>query len=269
MNGNVDDPFFAPFEANTEFFVRASYGNDSIALIQWLHESGFENINIIYNDTGWARKDWPGRVDRCEQWAQSIGFKPLRTKSIGLAELVKLKKGWPRQGMQFCTEQLKIAPTNRLLDELDPQLKSIGVIGIRREESENRKTFPLWHYLADRLVWAPLVDTKEEARNALILRAGFEVLPHRSKECFPCINANRQDLRMLADEPERVDYIDGLERELGINSKGNLRTMYRPYRYMGATGIREIVRWAQSERGEFTLDDGTGGGNCDSGMCGT
>jgi hypothetical protein len=53
--------------------------------------------------------------------------------------------------------------------------------------------------------------------------------------------------------------------------------MFRPYRYMGATGIREMVKWANSTRGTYgtsqgelfdDLDDGTGGGSCYSGQCG-
>jgi len=36
---------------------------------------------------------------------------------------------------------------------------------------------------------------------------------------------------------------------------------------MGATGIREIVRWAEAERGAFDMDDG-GGAGCEAGWCG-
>lgn len=32
--------------------------------------------------------------------------------------------------------------------------------------------------------------------------------------------------------------------------------------------IREIIRWAKSERGKFSLDDGTGD-DCVGGFCGT
>jgi hypothetical protein len=87
-------------------------------------------------------------------------------------------------------------------------------------------------------------------------------------ECFPCINSNRADLRLLAEDESRVAFIENLEAEMGHTSKGKPRTMFRPYRYMGATGIREIIRWAQSDPGKFDIDDGTGGGGCYSGQCG-
>ena len=51
--------------------------------------------------------------------------------------------------------------------------------------------------------------------------------------------------------------------DMGFTSKGNPRVMFRPYRHMGATGIREVVKWAHSSRGEYEPPSG-----CDSGMCG-
>ena len=98
-------------------------------------------------------------------------------------------------------------------------------------------------------------------------------------ECFPCINSNRADLRLLAEDEERVAKIEAIETDMGFTSKGKPRTMFRPYRHMGATGIREVVKWALAphgrydpkggnDQGELFLDDGTGGGSCNSGWCG-
>ena len=64
---------------------------------------------------------------------------------------------------------------------------------------------------------------------------------------------------------------------MGFTSKGKPRTMFRPYRYMGATGIREIVKWAEADRGQYVsatndnledLDDG-GGAGCEQEWCGS
>lgn len=199
--------------------------------------------------------------------ARSYGFDPHQTASIGLEALVKAKKGWPRQGLQFCTAELKMKPTEKWLDENADD--SIQMIGVRREESANRKNYPEWSVGLDgRKVWAPMAELTEAARDDLIRRAGWEPLPHRSMECFPCINSNRRDLRELALDATRIEFIAGIEQDMGINSKGNPRTMFRPYRYMGATGIKEIIRWAMSERGDFDPDDGAGTG-CEAGWCGS
>lgn len=81
-------------------------------------------------------------------------------------------------------------------------------------------------------------------------------------ECFPCINASRSDLRMLSDS--RVDEIEEIEQSMGYTTNGKPRTMFRPASKMGAVGIREVKRWADSDRGQYEPPSG----GCDSGMCG-
>jgi len=248
--------------------VNASYGNDSIALIQLCHEVRAQNVTIVFHDTGWARHSWKDRVAAGEAWAKSLGFGVSRTSSVGMESLVRARKAWPRQGMQFCTTELKIKPAIKWLDEHDPERKGICLIGVRRAESANRASFPrMLHDSANhggRLVLAPMVDFTDDQRDAFIHRAGFEVLPHRSMECAPCINSNKADLRELTEA--EIAAIERLETDLGTTSKGKPRTMFRPYRHMGATGIREVVRWAHTDRGQY--DPTEGAGNCDTGFCG-
>lgn len=252
--------------------IFASYGNDSVALIQWVHEHGLKNVYVLYSNTGWAAKWWPQRVTKMEAWAASLGFHPVKTRSVGLENLVRSRKGWPRQGMQFCTIELKIVPALTWLNANDPLGMADCYVGVRREESQERATFPEYVERSanhgNRSCLAPMATFTETERDALLARAGVDPLPHRSKECYPCINSNRRDLRLLAQDEGRIAKIEALEKDLGFTSKGKPRTMFRPYRHMGATGIRQVVKWALAERGEFNLDDGTGN-TCESGYCGT
>jgi 3'-phosphoadenosine 5'-phosphosulfate sulfotransferase (PAPS reductase)/FAD synthetase len=172
--------------------------------------------------------------------------------------------------MQFCTAELKMKPTADWLAAHDPFGTADSLIGVRREESANRANFPERARGPDGInVWAPLVRHTLKERDALLARAGVAPLPSRSKECFPCINSNRADLRALAADEARIAEIADIEKSLGHTAKGAPRTMFRPYRYMGATGIREIIRWAESAPGEFDLDDGNGSSGCEAGWCGT
>jgi 3'-phosphoadenosine 5'-phosphosulfate sulfotransferase (PAPS reductase)/FAD synthetase len=251
--------------------IFSSYGNDSVALIQWASEQGLEDVTVLYSDTKWSAKNWPDRVERMEGWARSLGFKTARTTSMGFVNLAHSRSGFPRQGIQFCTSELKIAPAMAWLDAQDPLGLIVCMVGVRRAESANRRSFPERTMLSPshggRACWAPLVDLSDEDRNALIRRAGFDPLPHRSMECFPCINSNRNDILLLAEDEARVEEIAFLEDLMGTTSKGKPRTLFRPTRHMGATGIKEVVRWAKSERGQFSLDDGTGS-DCEGGFCG-
>jgi 3'-phosphoadenosine 5'-phosphosulfate sulfotransferase (PAPS reductase)/FAD synthetase len=249
--------------------IFASYGNDSIALIQWAHETGLKDVTVAYSDTGWAADYWPARVASAELWAQSLGFETVRIPGMTMEELVEWKKAWPRGGggkYQFCTMHLKEIPALAWLDTVDPEKDAVCMVGIRREESDNRATFPEWteespkH--AGRSLHAPLVRHDKPARDLLIRRTPMEVLATRSKECWPCANANKGELRHMDDAT--IDRVDAIEQRMGINSKGNARVMFSPKRHGGAIGIRAVV-----EDAKHNMDDLFTPSGCDGGWCGS
>jgi hypothetical protein len=270
-----------------KFVAGASWGNDTIATVQFLHERGVIGVLCLYNDTGWPmppngdEEGWLDRVARMERWAHSLGYQTDRTVSIGMEALVHHKKAWPRQGMQFCTEALKLGPTLKWLAERDPEKALICVNGKRAAESQERSDTVEWveesPLHGGRLVWQPLYAHTAEMRDALILRAGHAVLPHKSRECMLCVNTGRKGL--LAAPEVAVAWVERVEHDLGYTSNGKPRTMFRPARKMGATGIREVVDWAKSARGKYNsaqldlLDDGDGPNasqtGCDGGLCET
>jgi 3'-phosphoadenosine 5'-phosphosulfate sulfotransferase (PAPS reductase)/FAD synthetase len=247
-----------------------SYGNDSIALIQWAHEKKLKDVTCLYSDTGWSAEEWPARVSRGEALAQSYGFKTVQTKSEGMVSLVMRKRGWPGSGGQgqFCTGELKVIPALKWLDEHDPEKEATALTGVRRSESAHRSDAPE-HILESerhggRELWQPLVRHTDEMRNALLARAGFEVLPHRSLECYPCINANIDDLRLLS--AERIALVDVTEKALGFTKKGKPRVMFRSSRRKGAVGIRAVIKWAEAPRQRDQMQ--LFAAQCDSGYCG-
>lgn len=248
-----------------------SYGNDSIALIQWVHERGLKNVFCLYSDTGWAVSWWSERVAAGEALAQSYGFTTDRTESEGMLDLVKRKRGWPGAGGQgqFCTSELKVLPALAWLDERDPERLATAMTGVRRSESAHRADAP--EHVVDserhggRELWQPLVRHDDAMRNELLARAGFEVLPHRSRECDPCINANIDELRLLSDD--RIQLIDITERELGFTAKGKLRVMFRAARRKNAVGIRAVLQWAEAPRARDQMQLFPAS-KCDSGYCG-
>lgn len=251
-----------------DFVVFTSYGNDSIALLQLLTEYRLpqqRKVVAMYSDTGWASEDWAERVERAEAYAQSHGIETVRTQAVGFEDLVRQRKMFPRGQAQFCTSVLKIFPAQEWLAANDPDHRAICVNGVRRAESLRRRETPVFVPISaahdGRPLWSPLAEFSTEDRDALLGRAGFEVLPHRSKECSPCIFANRGDLRGVS--AERINTIKAIETDLGG------RTMYRPKAYAGATGIDEVIRWANSERGQYSpTPDPYDEPDCDSGFCG-
>jgi len=259
--------------------IFSSMGNDSIALIAHARDLRLKDVHVCYSDTGWAHTDWQDRVDECAQWVRQMGMEFHTTQSEGMEVLVKRKKAWPRNGLQFCTEELKINPAKNLLEKIDPEKKALCLTGKRRAESRERSNTPEFVYDSaahwGRTVWNPLYLHSDEQRNDLIKSAGFKPLPYKSRECWPCINSKRMQLRDLAQDEARIQEIERIENEMGISPKtGKPKTMFRPYRHMGATGIREVIKWALAEKGKYgkndTLDlfDDGQEQDCDSGWCG-
>lgn len=235
--------------APPRFVVFSSYGNDSVALLQWAHEQELDGVCAVYTDTGWAAEGWMDRVAAMEEWARGLGFRAERVNSIGFKALAREKSGFPTQRFQWCSYRLKIEPGQRWLKENDPDRRAVCLVGVRREESQERALFPDWIAKSgnhgDRMMLAPFAQATAAERNGYLVRAGVEPLPHRSREC-KCINSNKADLRRFT-EADIAD-IEALEAEIG-------RTMYRPHRHMGAKGVREVVKWAHSDRGKYEPPD--------------
>ena len=243
------------------FIIFSSYGNDSVALIQWAHEQKLRDVVVVFSDTKWAADWWMARVERLEWWVHKLGFWTDRTSSIGFVELAKTKKAFPTQQYQWCSYILKIEPAERWLSANDPESRAVCLVGVRREESSERTHFP--RYLASspnhggRVMLAPLADWTEDERNQLLIRAGVEPLPHRSMECSPCINSNRADIQAMTEtEVSRVEAVEkNMTTLFGLTKNGKPRTLFRPHRHMGAVGIREIKKWAHSPRGKYVSPD--------------
>lgn len=258
-----------------DYVIFASYGNDSVALIQWIHQytttiryKAPVSVHVAYSDTGWSAEWWAGRVEKAEAWARSLGFVPHRIASEGMDALVARKSAWPRGGggkYQFCTDALKKEPARAWLNLHDPNREATCITGVRREESENRRDAPEHVTESEdhgfRELWQPLVRHKKAERDALVLKTPIPLLPFRSKECYPCTNANKGELKLL--DKEARNRVHRIEVRGGINSKGNARVMFSPARHGGAVGIDAVIEDAKHNSDELFTTAG-----CASGWCG-
>ena len=229
--------------------ISSSYGNDSVALIQWTYERGLSDVTVAYCDTGWAAPGWDTRVAAGELLAKNYGFSVNRIKSMGMADLIRMKKGWPSNGLQFCTAHLKGIPFLMWVDEFDKGNEAVVLIGKRRAESRAREDTPEFiensEYHGGRKIWHPLYAHTHAERDELVARSGMELLPHRSQECSPCVNANRADFMLLTQD--QIEYINALEVEIG-------KPMFRPKRF-GALGIYGVMVWAKHGRNRGGMFD--------------
>lgn len=132
--------------------IKSSAGNDSIALVAWkaaeCRRTGQDpsSVLVVHNDTGWASGSWPARVKAVTTWCESLGFQTRETRADGMAPLILGRgRGMPPQnGRAFCSIELKILPSQEILDEVDPECEAVILIGKRRNESRARATTPSW-----------------------------------------------------------------------------------------------------------------------------
>jgi 3'-phosphoadenosine 5'-phosphosulfate sulfotransferase (PAPS reductase)/FAD synthetase len=248
-----------------DYFLFTSCGNDSVALMQWAYDRYLPNVLVVYNDTGWHHPDWEQRIEEVDQLAGDMGFMFVRTKGIGMQELCEKKQITPAFRRQFCTQELKIKPSLELMDEHDPNKESTVLIGVRREESVRRSTFPehteesVGH--GGRSLWAPLVRYTEEQRDSLLKATGMDILPHRSRECFPCIYQRKEGIAEMSEED--IIKVEEIEKITGS-------AWFNPNSKQGNDNIRDVVKWARTNNYKKSnpnqielLDVG-----CDSGYCG-
>lgn len=166
---------------------------------------------------------------------------------------------------QFCTEALKQGPARAWLALHDPAGETTCLTGVRREESANRRDAPEHVTSSEdhggRELWQPLVRHTEAMRDALVLKTPIPLLPFRSKECYPCVNARKPELKLL--DGEARNRVFRIEQAAGVNNKGNARVMFSPKRHGGAVGIDAVIEDAKHNSDELFLTAG-----CASGWCG-
>jgi 3'-phosphoadenosine 5'-phosphosulfate sulfotransferase (PAPS reductase)/FAD synthetase len=229
------------------YFLSSSCGNDSVAMMVKAAAEGVP-FKVVYSHTGWASKKWAARIELVRSWAGERGIEFIELNKDGLTfpQLIHDRKGFPMPGKTWCSLHLKALPFLTWADEVDPTRAAIVMVGKRRDESPARKDTPEWVGVSDRhgdrTLWHPLAYVTEADRDKLLTDAGFEVLPHRSGECTPCVNANRKD--MVAMEQDDIDKTEALEGVVGQN-------MFRPHHHMGARGFTQVIKWAHSPRGKY------------------
>lgn len=227
--------------------LSSSCGNDSIAMMLKALTDGVPDLRVIYCHTGWAGEKWPARVERTRKFCEAAGvpFVELHPER-DFPTLMRERSGFPMPGKTWCSFWLKAMPFLAYADIVDPECRATVMIGKRRDESPARKNTPEVVESSEqhggRRVWHPLAFVTEAERNQILVSHGWEVLPHRSGECTPCVNANREDMRSMTQG--EIDRTVSLESEVGKN-------MFRPYHHMGAKGFEQVIRWARSPRGKY------------------
>lgn len=225
------------------YILRSNFSNNSMALIQWAHEQGLEDVTVVYVDTGWAAAGWLDYVSLCENFAQGLGFKIEHINPVTpFEDVMEMKGGFPSRQRQWCALHLKGIPFLKWVEEVDPDSTATILLPKSMVET-NFSDIPEYiescEYNGERRVWQPLFNLDQSQRDALLARAGIAPLPHPGQECSPCINSTVMTLRQLSARD--IGKTAELEEELEA-------TLFPPQDCGGANGIRAVVEWAKSAK---------------------
>jgi 3'-phosphoadenosine 5'-phosphosulfate sulfotransferase (PAPS reductase)/FAD synthetase len=272
--------------------VSISGGKDSTACALALREAGVP-FRMVFANTGWEADETYAHLDHLRE---KLG--PIDVVGVpgGMVGRIRHRAGFPARMQRWCTRELKLRPIRDFHDMLEetPGVETVCVMGVRAAESEARSKLAPFvdEPSGDRSwggwVWRPLLKWTVQDVLAIHHRHGVDVNPlyklgHGRVGCFPCIFANKEQVRLVAEHaPERIDQIRALEA--GVVTSRAERNAETPGRYKhmagsffqsnagreGFTPIDEVVAWAQTSRGGKQLPllrEPPTGGCFDWGMC--
>lgn len=204
--------------------IRSNFGDDSIALTQWVYEQNLAKTNtikVIYIETGWAAKSWAERIQKGRQHANKLGFSvEIIQSKISFEDAVLGRKSFPTEKFQWCSGLLKGLPLVEWLDTHDIHGEAIILMAKRRETAIAHQSLNEWvsacQFHSDRTVWHPILNLNTQKRDELLESAGFSPLKHRSLECHPCVNGCKlESSNLISEDKRKLDVLLGdLKEEL-------------------------------------------------------
>ena len=285
--------FFKPeIPADAIYHVGVSGGKDSGAVLLWMvHESGIprHQINATFCDTG-NEHEWTYEQVRI----LSEKVHPIETlkPKLDFYALAQKKKRFPSACARFCTQELKIYPSQDHIEYLQQAYSHVvAVSGVRSNESFERAKLLEWDYSGNLLTvqWRPLITWKIEDVIAIHQKYGIAMnrlyaAGAKRVGCFPCVMSNKAEIRNIAQNfPERIAIIENAEKV--TRDAGNYSTFFArdkvPLRFrteemvtkdgekMMICNIGDVVRWSMTGKraqGSY-LDDEPEPVSCSSGFC--
>jgi len=252
--------------------VGLSGGKDSTAVMLWvIHESGYPPADVIFNFTD-GHNEAPCTYDYItflSAYTQQHGYAPIArlTPELDFWQLAEKKHRFPSMKARFCTEYLKIKPLQAFIATINDQV--ILISGIRANESAARSQLPERAFdAAGYQVFRPILTWSEQdvfdyLRRWNLPRNPLYDLGFNRVGCFPCVNARKSEIRLIATHfPEVIDKIRQAEHDgHTFFARTYVPKAHRNSTFTNANGcwqvpsIDDVIRWSFTARGgkQYTL----------------
>jgi 3'-phosphoadenosine 5'-phosphosulfate sulfotransferase (PAPS reductase)/FAD synthetase len=259
-----------------------------------IHESGIDcgKLDVTFCDTG-NEHDWTyAHISMLHEKVHPITvLKP----ELPFFPLAFKKRRFPSTKARFCTEFLKIYPTEEHIRKLKLRgLEPIAISGVRADESEERRHLPEWDFSGNLfcMQWRPLI--RWTLKDVLAIHKRYSVplnplygIGAMRVGCWPCIMSRKSEIRTIALKfPERIDEIRRAEQEFEkaygrYSSFFPATTVPERFRtksfqrddgtWINVASIDDVVRWSMTgARAEGSWEDdpvkepiGCGSGFCE------
>ena len=200
--------------------ISVSGGKDSTCLYSWATRKwGHDGYLAVFADTGHEHpvtlnyvRNMPDMIGGAPiHWVKSNFTERLETRGLKSSgntflDLCMWKRLFPRPKMQFCTEHLKLHPIRDWVNSIRGDDEIEMFTGIRAGESKRRSCMPEqeWSNFYDCEMKRPLLRWSEKAVFNYLKRRGVPPNPlyalgFSRVGCFPCIHANKGELKKLPD----------------------------------------------------------------------
>lgn len=208
-----------------------------------------------------TKKVGSGKKVRWSNKSKRRALELLHPTGNPFLDLCMWKGRFPSRKAQFCTEELKRNPAVEFqMSLVDAGHTVVSWQGIRRDESQNRRNAKKLETVGGGLyIFRPIVEwtamkvfeycaSKCVKPNPLYLQGMGRV------GCMPCINANKAELKQIADRfPEHVERIYAWEKLVSVVSKRQAATFIPAPGITPAQavdhGIYSVIDWARTTRG--------------------
>lgn len=281
--------------ANQLVVASLSGGKDSVAMCLWLREQGIDHMRV-FMDTGWEHPDLYVHLDYLESalgpvirlqprlpdlpddvMPEVLAIEGLVGRSPSAFVRWAVYKGmFPSRVRRYCTQEFKIKPFLAWVDEQDDDV--LNTVGIRAAESAVRASLPERELMpgAEHIeVWRPILRWSETDVIEIHKRHGIAPCPLYLQGasrvgCWPCIQANKGELAILAKDDRRVAAITLLEALVSrVAGAPDGRAMFQAPTPEVVEGkptwpcwpIHKVLLWAQTAHGGRQLQLGDGWGH--------
>lgn len=213
-----------------------SGGKDSTRLWTWaLYESGYHIDTILgtFCDTENEYDEVYDQISILDQIGQLRGAKPVVfLTSMGFKDLCIKKKRFPSARARFCTEELKIKPTQDFVKRLQEQgYEVVSHSGVRRSESTERALLQEWGKSGTLgcIERRPILDETIEQVWDAHKRYGVPINPlyftgRERVGCKLCCMSSKKDVRItVKTRPEVIPLYRQWEKEVGVARSTNNR----------------------------------------------